>query len=268
MAVHAQAVVAIVAHANVLLGDPGAVGRSRESCLPVPPVVSERLRAGDALDGLENVRDEYDGSTFCVRCCVWRRPPPPPAERADSEWTQWLWRTRPSLARAVPCAGGKPAHHCSLCRRCVKDHDRHCGVLGRCIAGKNMPWLILLLATGQLASFTVGGAVLLALHQRFGSRAIQYALYALAAWCALSLCFAALGRVCFVLRHLVNTARHEQTQRRSNADGQPAPLDASPLPTAVVQARPPHPAEDVEAYPQAAVSTLPPVATVALLRQE
>ena len=65
-------VVAVVCHALIMFGDPGTVFRSRETCYPVPPVVAERLRAGDKLDDLDNVRGE-EWSSYCVRCCVWRR---------------------------------------------------------------------------------------------------------------------------------------------------------------------------------------------------
>ena len=113
---HVQAVAALVAHANLLLREPGFVQRSRESCLPVPPVVAERLRAGDTLSGLANVRNESDGASYCVRCCVWRPDPPPPADRAPTLFTQWLWKDLPSVARRCPCSGARPAHHCAVCQ--------------------------------------------------------------------------------------------------------------------------------------------------------
>ena len=72
-----QAAIAVVVHINLLLSNTGVVERSRETCLPVPPVVAERLCAGDSLVDLANIRDECEGATYCVRCLVWRRAPPP-----------------------------------------------------------------------------------------------------------------------------------------------------------------------------------------------
>ena len=189
-AIRVQALVAIVAHVNICFGDTGEVKRSRGNCLPVPPVVAERLRAGDSLDGLDNIHDDSDGASYCVRCCVWRRAPPPPAERAVQEWQQWLWRHHPAVASNCPCAGGRPAHHCSVCQRCTADHDHHCGVLGRCITGRNMPWFVLLVAMGWAAGAMVGWACLLTIAQHWGMEGVVYAGYAFVVWCLLTLCAA------------------------------------------------------------------------------
>lgn len=186
-AIHTQAVIAIVAHVNLLVCDPGVLPRDRWTSLPVPSVVAERLRAGDSLEGLTNVFDETDVSSYCVRCCVWRRAPPPPAERAPSDWAEWLWRKHPHVARQCPCAGGRKAHHCSTCSRCVVDFDHHCGVLGRCIAGHNMPWFIALLTMAQTAMLTGLLAAFLATYQHFGPQVARYAVYAFLAWIAVGL---------------------------------------------------------------------------------
>ena len=138
-----QATIAIICHVAVMLVDPGSIERSRSTCLPIPPAIDTLLRAGAPLDGLDNIRGD-DDATYCVRCMVWRKPPPSAAapERATKKWTRTLWRRAPSIARRCPCAGGKRTHHCSVCARCCVDFDHHCGVLGRCIGGGNMPYFI------------------------------------------------------------------------------------------------------------------------------
>ena len=240
-AIRMQAATAVVAHANLLFGDPGVVIRSRGNCLPVPPVVAERLRAGDSLEGLENVRDDSDGASYCVRCCVWRRAPPPPAERASEQWQQWLWRHHPAVARNCACAGGRAAHHCSLCQRCVVDHDHHCGVLGRCIAGHNMQWFVLLVVSGWLAMFTVTCAVAVAVVQRYGESGALYLGYAFAAWMAFAVCVTRPVQIyCrYLSRALLNYLR------RHAVDG------VTDLP--IAHARLPVDDEDLKDLPQAVV---------------
>ncbi len=144
-AINAQAVFAIGCTLYVLFGDAGVIERSEETCLPIPPVVAERLAAGESLDGLANPVD--DTSSYCVRCCVWRRP------------------------------GRGRAHHCSTCQRCVVTFDHHCGVFGRCIAGSlrrwrgNMPYFVLLIATGLVAAATTLSALVVFLRPIIGDRA-------------------------------------------------------------------------------------------------
>ena len=196
LATNAQAAFAVVMHINVVFMDPGVLARDRGSSLPVPPVVAERLRAGDSLDGLDNIRDDSDGSSYCVRCCVWRRPPPTmdAPERAPSEWSEWLWRKHPDVARCWPCAGRKYTHHCSICQRCVVDHDHHCGVLGKCIGLRNMPYFMALLVVAQTGGFSVLLAGLLAIYQRHGKTTALYALAVLGVWFMVNaLCVAVLN---------------------------------------------------------------------------
>lgn len=144
-AINAQAVFAIGCTLYVLFGDAGVIERSEETCLPIPPVVAERLAAGESLDGLANPVD--DTGSYCVRCCVWRRP------------------------------GRGRAHHCSTCQRCVVTFDHHCGVFGRCIAGSfrhwrgNMPYFVLLIATGLVAAATTLSALVVYLRPIIGDRA-------------------------------------------------------------------------------------------------
>ena len=81
---------------RLLLADPGVVRRRSTTCLPVPPEVEAKLRAHESLDRLKNIKGERrsvawivrgaaltvrvpartgEGMTsYCVRCCVWRRP--------------------------------------------------------------------------------------------------------------------------------------------------------------------------------------------------
>lgn len=99
-----EALMAIGCLTAIHLGDPGIIRRSPFTCFPLPEEIAYALNSGESLDGLQNFVDER-GRVFCVRCFVWR------ASRA---------------------------HHCSLCQRCVLDHDHHCGVLGRCITGHRL----------------------------------------------------------------------------------------------------------------------------------
>jgi hypothetical protein len=91
------AILALVCLCGLLYGDPGVLRRSEDACFPLPTSVRERLAAGRSLNGLQNVRAR-GGRLFCVRCCVWRP--------ADTE----------------------SVHHCSICNRCIRLHDHHCGV--------------------------------------------------------------------------------------------------------------------------------------------
>lgn len=69
-------VIAMTSHAMLLLADPGIIRRSKIACRPIPAAVSECLLSGEGLEGLSNQEMEGQPSvTFCVRCCVWRRPP-------------------------------------------------------------------------------------------------------------------------------------------------------------------------------------------------
>lgn len=200
--IHVQAIVAILAHAGLLLGDPGVITRSHETCLPLPPPIASRLRAGDSLDDLkDNIRaNEDDETTYCVRCCLWRAPPPPPASRAAGPCLQWLWQEHPVLARCLPCAGGTKAHHCSLCQRCVRGFDHHCGVLGRCIAAANMPYFVVLVGMGQTAFGTNAVALLGLVYARYGYGALQTALLAFVAYAGLVLALLCLHQAGPLLR--------------------------------------------------------------------
>ena len=76
---------------------------------PLPASVRTRLEAKQSLAGMENICHSTNGRIFCVRCLIWR---PPDGTAGD-------------------------VHHCSICQRCVVQHDHHCGVYGVCIAGRS-----------------------------------------------------------------------------------------------------------------------------------
>ena len=128
--IYAQAAAALGCLAILLFGDPGRILRSEVTCYPVPPEVAERLKSGESLEGLENVRD--GNRSYCVRCCVWRTHP----------------MVSPSLLCCFDCE--RHPHHCRVCGRCVDGFDHHCGVFGRCIANKNMPFFAMLVGLGYV----------------------------------------------------------------------------------------------------------------------
>merc|ERR1712032_496209 len=103
------------------------------TCYPIPGEVLQRLVAGQSLDGMKNVNGS-DGSTYCVRCLVWR----PPSHEL-----------------------GK-AHHCNTCQRCVTGFDHHCGVFGRCIVDGNMPCFYAVIAMFFLGAVTSIGSLMFA----------------------------------------------------------------------------------------------------------
>lgn len=143
----AEAVVALVCLAGIQLGDPGELKRTRETCLPIPDEVQRTINGPEPerqLTLLQGNLDGEDGRVYCVRCFLWR-----PAH---------FWNHR--------------VHHCRTCQRCVGDFDHHCGVLGRCIAGKgcsgNMKFFIGLLLCGHAGFWTFAASCSAALVWRWG----------------------------------------------------------------------------------------------------
>jgi hypothetical protein len=139
-----EACVAIICLFSVLNCDPSVIRRTDATCLPLPPLVDERLRAGQPLDGLPNQEDATRGS-YCVRCCVWR----------------------------LKALHGV-AHHCSICQHCVGDFDHHCSFFGRCIAGNvagwrgNAPYFALLLLMALASPVTTAAAIGAVVHEELG----------------------------------------------------------------------------------------------------
>ena len=101
-------------------------------------------------------KDDDSGlGLYCTKCLVWRKQP-----------------------------GGIRYFHCTICQRCFAHHDHHCGVFGRCIAGRRWrrrrrSWLIFegnriffetLLVTGVLACLSTFAAFLYALSIRYGAK--------------------------------------------------------------------------------------------------
>ena len=132
--IYGEAAIATLCYFLMMLGDAGVVRRTPETCLPVPPEVAERLRAGAPVpETLRNINSDDGTRTYCVRCFVWR-----PAGLQGR---------------------GRP-HHCRVCQRCVLHFDHHCGVYGRCIAGDgvrngNLRYFFTIIIMGYAGFFTM-----------------------------------------------------------------------------------------------------------------
>jgi hypothetical protein len=112
-AVHGASVLAVICLSVILTSTSHTLCRAAQTTRPIPAEVLGAL-TGDRKMPKRNIECD-DGSTFCVRCLLWR-----PAGRA--------------------------CHHCSVCQRCIVDFDHHCHILGRCIAGDGR-------VNGNLVSF-------------------------------------------------------------------------------------------------------------------
>jgi len=111
------AVVAGLCVAYLLFGDNREIDRAPDVCYPIPMQVAVALAHGQPTDNFRNADGPF-GTSYCVRCLVWR-----PGD----------------LHRG-------PGHHCSICQRCVEGFDHHCNVFGRCITKGNMPCFYALIA--------------------------------------------------------------------------------------------------------------------------
>lgn len=157
--ISAEATVALCCLAGLLLGDPGVVRRSPQACLPMPAEVAARLAAAAPqrdevceMSGMSNIRD--GDRSYCVRCFLWRDHAEPAGNACDA-----------ACAECGDEAPGVCVHHCSTCQRCVKHFDHHCGVFGRCIAGKglegNYKWFMLIILMAPAGAVTAVAAVII-----------------------------------------------------------------------------------------------------------
>jgi len=142
--VFAAAAFAFYCLCGLMFADPGTLLRTERTCLPVPSTVAEKLRAREPPPYLvDNITN--DKHVYCVRCLMWRVPNPPCEE---------------DFCTRVDCCSKEVnrIHHCSTCQRCVEHFDHHCGVFGRCIAGRgvggNMGYF-----KGIIAACNVGSVV-------------------------------------------------------------------------------------------------------------
>merc|ERR1719346_558532 len=85
--IHTAAALAAFCVAYLLFGCNGEIKRSASTCLPIPEEVSQHLSDPGDVRRLKNI-DGPGGSSYCVRCFVWRPGP----------------------------ADGGPGHHCSTCQ--------------------------------------------------------------------------------------------------------------------------------------------------------
>lgn len=72
--IYGEAIVALVCLAGLLFGDPGVVRRTKDTTMPLPAEVAERLCKGGMQHQfvLTNIQD--GPRSYCVRCFVWRDP--------------------------------------------------------------------------------------------------------------------------------------------------------------------------------------------------
>ena len=108
---YCEGVVIVACIFGIMVADPCTIKRMPETCLPIPPLIADKLRQGETVPftGVPNI--EEHGRVYCVRCLVWR-------EQSSNTLTR---RT----------------HHCNTCQVCCSAFDHHCVFFGRCIAGRS-----------------------------------------------------------------------------------------------------------------------------------
>ena len=162
-----QGVLAFIALVGLLNGDAGVIRRTPTTVQPMPEEVASRLADGaplrddiDPMNGMSNIRE--GSRSYCVRCFVWREHEAPPSA------LRILFRRlsgHPDRMQRVDVR----VHHCRMCNRCVRFFDHHCGVFGRCIAGRgfegNLKYFLSLIAL----AYTGGITCTVALVYRFVS---------------------------------------------------------------------------------------------------
>ena len=148
--VYTEAVVAMLCTVGILYADSAVIHRSLETCNPLPKAVESWVVSEPTAPrpkGLDPYLRGADKRLYCTKCLVWRKP-------------------------------GVPNYHCPICQRCCANHDHHCNVFGRCIAGTrkfwkpnsnrgNLVYFYGILTTGGWAFFTVFAAFLYAFSIRY-----------------------------------------------------------------------------------------------------
>ena len=161
--VYVESAIALACLLGLLCGDPGVIKRGEAACLPMPREVATCLAAGGELEGLQRNIRRADGATYCVRCLVWRHPGRRGAGGADDADAGAADCGEPHLTEY--CGPPSDAHHCSTCQRCVRHFDHHCGVFGRCIAGRglsgNMKYFVTIIFVGWAGGATAAAAAVL-----------------------------------------------------------------------------------------------------------
>ena len=197
-AVLAEAAVALACLAGLLFDDAGEVRRSAATCVPVPPAVADRVRAGAGAHAITaNIADDALG-TYCVRCLVWRPPNSTPHHCSTCQVGE-----RSLSPQNVPSP-----ERCPTRQRCVTAFDHHCGVFGRCIAGEglrgNWKYFVTIISMGLGGMATGVGAVMLGMYwarddaQLWGS-ATSIALMIVAGYMGLWVAVTLLGALCWCL---------------------------------------------------------------------
>lgn len=148
--VYTESVAALLCTIGILYADPGVVHRSLETCNPLPKAVESWVVSEPTAPRPKDL-DSYlrgaDKRLYCTKCLVWRKP-------------------------------GVPNYHCPICQRCCANHDHHCNVFGRCIAGNpkfwkpksnrgNLMYFYGILTSGGWAFLTVFSAFLYASSVRY-----------------------------------------------------------------------------------------------------
>jgi len=203
VSIYSEAVTALLCLTKILFGDPGVVRRTLTTCFPQPPVVAEKLAAGQCLSSLRNIENESGQRSFCVRCLVWRESQFQPSSCGT------LFTKKKKKSKA---------HHCRICERCVSQFDHHCGVFGRCIAGSglvgNMAAFVLIISMGICGGLTFLVTAAVALAYSWDdirlSQALKITIVSLIALCC---CFQVSG-YCVPLRRCIIRLIMRLCQRR------------------------------------------------------
>ena len=214
-----EGAVALMCLCGLLYGDPGVVRRSKTTCMPPHPEISRRVQAGEQLQNalMTNPREPVAPfRAYCVRCFVYR------SSHESLKHARTVADDEAAKSSCLfcgpfkPAPQTKPAHHCSTCQRCVEHFDHHCGVFGRCIAGKgmggNFGYFKVLIVMGNLGPLTCGLSVLISFISAYGPIGLGISAGLLMGVCACGFCCAGIATT---LVMLVRMGMH--TRRRAAA---------------------------------------------------